>query len=247
MNETRREIALAATIVGGLVIGTVAAGQAAGGPAPITFLTDQQGSLSYAWLADGEVAAPGLAWGAPLRWACVGGCALVAAGGLWWFRRPGRDRARVGAAVLTLSGILTALLLGVSTLAETSRQQGLVGRAIAEEAVVSAEVTLTADARRHGVTVRRPDIHASGSDAGLEAVDADASSPAGGRGGPIAAPTGRFSVTCSYISTSCPSCRNAMPAEVPPIPAPMITAFTGTQARCPRAAARGEYAGHLAA
>lgn len=40
MNETRREIALAATIVGGLVIGTVAAGQAAGGPAPITFLTD---------------------------------------------------------------------------------------------------------------------------------------------------------------------------------------------------------------
>lgn len=30
MNETRREIALAATIVGGLVIGTVAAGQAAG-------------------------------------------------------------------------------------------------------------------------------------------------------------------------------------------------------------------------
>ncbi|OLT31057.1 hypothetical protein BJF82_02605 [Kytococcus sp. CUA-901] len=87
---------------------------------------------------------PGL--GAPLRWACVGGCALVAAGGLWWFRRPGRDRARVGAAVLTLSGILTALLLGVSTLAETSRQQGLVARAIAEEAVVSAEVTLTADA-----------------------------------------------------------------------------------------------------
>lgn len=94
------------------------------------------------------VAAAGLAWGAPLRWACVGGCALVAAGGLWWFRRPGRDRARVVAAVLTLSGILTALLLGVSTLAETSRQQGLVARAIAEEAVVSAEVTLTADARR---------------------------------------------------------------------------------------------------
>lgn len=62
MNETRREIALAATIVGGLVIGTVAAGQAAGGPAPITFLTDHQGSLSYAGLADGEVAAPGLAW-----------------------------------------------------------------------------------------------------------------------------------------------------------------------------------------
>ena len=62
MNETWREIALAATIVGGLVIGTVAAGQAAGGPAPITFLTDHQGSLSYAGLADGEVAAPGLAW-----------------------------------------------------------------------------------------------------------------------------------------------------------------------------------------
>lgn len=62
MNETRREIALAATIVGGLVIGTVAAGQAAGGPAPITFLTDHQGNLGYAGLADGEVADPGLAW-----------------------------------------------------------------------------------------------------------------------------------------------------------------------------------------
>lgn len=31
--------------------------------------------------------------------------------------------------------------------------------------------TLTADARRHGVVVRRPDIHASGADAGLEPVE----------------------------------------------------------------------------
>ena len=55
--------------------------------------------------------------------------------------------------------------------------------------------SLTADARRHGVTVRRPDIHASGADAGLEAVDADASSPTGGPGAPIAAPTGRDACT----------------------------------------------------
>ncbi len=55
--------------------------------------------------------------------------------------------------------------------------------------------SLTADARRHGVTVLRPDIHASGADAGLEAVDADASSPTGGPGAPIAAPTGRDACT----------------------------------------------------
>lgn len=55
--------------------------------------------------------------------------------------------------------------------------------------------SLTADARRHGVTVRRPDIHASGADAGLEAVDADASSPTGGPGAPIAPPTGRDACT----------------------------------------------------
>lgn len=33
-------------------------------------------------------------------------------------------------------------------------------------------LTLTADARRHGVVVRRPDIQTSGADAGLELVDA---------------------------------------------------------------------------
>ncbi|MBF4563328.1 error-prone DNA polymerase [Microbacterium sp. VKM Ac-2870] len=42
--------------------------------------------------------------------------------------------------------------------------------------------TLTADARRHGVTVRRPDLHASGVDAGLEPVDA------GGDGAPTGIP-----------------------------------------------------------
>ncbi len=38
--------------------------------------------------------------------------------------------------------------------------------------------TLTADARRHGVTVRRPDIHASGVDAGLEQVAPEQVAPA---------------------------------------------------------------------
>jgi len=39
--------------------------------------------------------------------------------------------------------------------------------------------SLTADARRHGVVVRRPDLHASGVDAGLEPVDADGAGPTG--------------------------------------------------------------------
>lgn len=39
--------------------------------------------------------------------------------------------------------------------------------------------TLTADARRHGAVVRRPDIHASGVDAGLEPVTADAAGATG--------------------------------------------------------------------
>ena len=47
--------------------------------------------------------------------------------------------------------------------------------------------TLTADARRHGVTVRRPDIHASGVDAGLEPLAADGAD--GGGGGVTGAPS----------------------------------------------------------
>ncbi|WP_374929207.1 ComEC/Rec2 family competence protein [Kytococcus sedentarius] len=96
------------------------------------------------------VAAAGLAWGAPLRWACVAGCVLLVTVGLWWSGRAGArtPTARVWPTVLAFSGVLTALLLGVSTLAETSRQQGLVAEAIDREAVVTAEVTLTADARR---------------------------------------------------------------------------------------------------
>ncbi|WP_431805251.1 error-prone DNA polymerase [Microbacterium sp. bgisy203] len=39
--------------------------------------------------------------------------------------------------------------------------------------------TLTADARRHGVTVLRPDIHASGADAGLEAISDGERTPTG--------------------------------------------------------------------
>lgn len=55
--------------------------------------------------------------------------------------------------------------------------------------------TLTADARRHGVVVRRPDIHASGADAGLEPV-----SPVPGFTSPVpepveGSPTGRHSCT----------------------------------------------------
>ena len=46
--------------------------------------------------------------------------------------------------------------------------------------------TLTADARRHGVVVRRPDLHASGVDAGLEPVDADGAYPVAGH--PVAPP-----------------------------------------------------------
>ncbi len=39
--------------------------------------------------------------------------------------------------------------------------------------------TLTADARRHGVEVRRPDLHRSGTEAGLESLDGRSSSPTG--------------------------------------------------------------------
>ncbi|MEV8024600.1 error-prone DNA polymerase [Microbacterium sp. NPDC080220] len=53
--------------------------------------------------------------------------------------------------------------------------------------------TLTADARRHGVEVRRPDLHASGVDAGLEPVDGDEAGAEVGRraGTGLAAEVGR--------------------------------------------------------
>ncbi|RLK47364.1 error-prone DNA polymerase [Microbacterium telephonicum] len=52
--------------------------------------------------------------------------------------------------------------------------------------------TLTADARRHGVVVRRPDIHASGADAVMEPLDADAA-PGADRG-----PTGLQACTALH-------------------------------------------------
>lgn len=91
--------------------------------------------------------AAALAWGAPLRWAVVGCCALVAVLGLVRLHRGG-PRRPVPTAVATATAVVTALVVAASTLAQTQHEQGLVSRAVADESVVTAEVTLEADARR---------------------------------------------------------------------------------------------------
>lgn len=62
MNETKREIALAAAAAGGLLLGTVAVGQATGGPAPIQLAMDAKETRARVSLAPGRAEVPGTVW-----------------------------------------------------------------------------------------------------------------------------------------------------------------------------------------
>ncbi|KHK98605.1 DNA polymerase III subunit alpha [Microbacterium mangrovi] len=67
-----------------------------------------------------------------------------------------------------------ALLVYASTWLKLHYPAGfLAGLLRAQPMGFYSPASLVADARRHGVEVRRPDLHASGADAGLEPVDAD--------------------------------------------------------------------------
>lgn len=70
--------------------------------------------------------------------------------------------------------------------------------------------TLTADARRHGAVVRRPDLHASGVDAGLEPLDEDAP-PAGERESAAS--------ESKRVPTGIPACTERHQPPVPPFDA----------------------------
>jgi len=75
--------------------------------------------------------------------------------------------------------------------------------------------TLTADARRHGVVVRRPDLHASGVDAGLEPLDADSSGPSLAAGAPVVERASAASES-KRVPTGIPSCTDRHQPPVPP-------------------------------
>ncbi|GAA4068572.1 error-prone DNA polymerase [Microbacterium laevaniformans] len=80
--------------------------------------------------------------------------------------------------------------------------------------------TLTADARRHGVVVRRPDLHASGVDAGLEPLDADGSGASPAAGAPVVERASAASES-KRVPTGIPSCTDR---HQPPVPLFDITA-----------------------
>lgn len=137
-----------------------------GAPAPIPVPgpgdTDQSPRQDLRLLLPALVAwavgAASLAWGHPVRWGLLATLALglVAAGLHHRFGRasgaPGRgwipgDGPRPWARPVALTALLTLLVAGSSTLADTHRHRGVVDEAVASEAVVEVRLEATTDAR----------------------------------------------------------------------------------------------------